>query len=182
MTVRGAIAWLVTTLVGAHLLAPDSYSLVANTLSELGAQKYEYAWLARAGFIGFGVLLAWHFSGDLVHVQRFWAQAMLLLLYGSSVALTGMFSAGPFETGVTFSEPEAFLHSIFATMAGVCLSGAILISAWRAGTPRDRWKHIGVLAFVTVASALFGAFPEYQGVSQRLLWIGGLGWLGWAVH
>ncbi len=179
-TVRAAIAWLVATLVVAHLLAPGSYSFIANTLSELGAQGYPYAWVTRAGFIGFGVLIAWHYSGDLVHVKRFWAQAVLLLLYGSSVTLTGAFSAAPFEDAVSFSEPEAFLHSLFATMAGVSLAGAILISAWRADTLRDRWKHIGVLAFVTLASALFGAFPEYHGVSQRLLWVGGWGWLGWS--
>jgi hypothetical membrane protein len=180
VTVRGAIAWLVAALVAAHVLAPESYSFVSNSLSELAAQRYEHAWVTRTGFIGFGVLLAWHYSGDLVHVRRVWSQAALLLAYGSCVALTGVFSTAPFEGGVAFSEPESFLHSIFATMAGACLAGAILVAAWRAPTPKGRWRHVGTLVFVTLASVLFAALPEYQGLTQRALWAGGLWWLGWA--
>lgn len=178
ITVRIALAWLIAALVAAHLLAPESYSFVVDSLSELAAQRYEHAWVTRSGFMGFGLMLAWHYSSDLVHVQRYWAQALLLLLYGSCVALTAVFSTAPFEDGVAFSEPEAFLHSIFATMAGVCLSGAMLIAAWRAPTQEERWRHVGALAFVTVASALFAVLPEYQGVTQRALWMGGLAWLG----
>jgi hypothetical membrane protein len=179
--VRVAISWLVATLVAAHVLAPDSYSLVTNTMSELGAQNTENAWVARAGYIGFGVLLACHYSGDLVHVRRVWAQALLLLLYGSTIALTGVFSTAPFEGGV-FSEPESLLHSVFATLAGAFLSAAIFIAAWRALTRRSRWRHAGSLAFVALASALFAAIPEYRGISQRALWLGGLWWLGCVDH
>lgn len=178
-TVRLAIAWLAATMLVAHLLAPANYQLASNTLSELGAQQAEFAWIARIGFIGFGVLLAWHFSGDLVHVKRFWGQAVLLLLYGSSVALTGFFSTAPIESGVSFSEPESMLHSMFATMAGVCLSVSVLMAAWRAPTPRERARHVAALVFITGTSVLFATLPEWQGVTQRLLWIGGLWWLGW---
>lgn len=179
LDVRIAIAWLVAALVAAHLLAPESYSFVSNTLSELAAQRYEHAWVTRAGFMGFGLLLAWHHSRDLVHVQRYWVQALLLLLFGSCIVLTGVFSTAPFEGGVAFSEPESFLHSIFATMAGVCLAGAMLVAAWRAPTAADRRKHVGALGFVTVAAVLFAVLPEYQGVTHRALWLGGLAWLGW---
>lgn len=178
-TVRFAIGWLAATLALAHLLAAPNYAIVSNTLSELGAQNAEFAWIARVGFIGFGVMLAWHYSGDLVHVQRFWAQAVLLLLYGSSIALTGMFSTAPIEGGVPFSEPESILHSMFATLAGICLSLAILVSVWRAPSPADRWRHALTLVFVIGMSILFALLPEYQGISQRLLWVGGLWWLGW---
>src|SRR5574339_192260 len=98
-TVRLAIAWLVATLIIAHLVASANYQVASNTLSELGAQRTEFAWIARIGFIGFGVLLAWHYSGDLVLVKRFWGQAVLLLMYGSSIALTGFFSPAPIEGG-----------------------------------------------------------------------------------
>lgn len=178
-TVRAAIGWLVATLVVAHLLAAPNYSIVSNTLYELGAQTAEFAWIARLGFIGFGVLLAWHYSGDLVHVQRFWAQAILLLLYGSSIALTGMFSTAPIEGGVTFSEPEAILHSMFAALAGVCLSLSILMSAWQTPSTEDRRRHVFALVFVVGTSVVYALLPEYQGISQRLLWAGGLWWLGW---
>ncbi len=179
-TVRIAIAWLVAALIAAHLLAPESYSFVGDTLSELASQSYEHAWVTRSGFMGFGLFLAWQHSSDLVHVQGYWAQALLLLLYGSCIALTAVFSTAPFEDGVAFSEPESFLHSIFATLAGICLAGAMLMAAWRAPTQEERWRHVGALAFVTATSALFAALPEYQGVTQRALWIGGGAWLGWA--
>ena len=178
-TVRLAIGWLAATLLVGHLLAPPNYQVLSNTLSELGAQRTEFAWIVRLGFIGFGVMLAWHYSGDLVHVKRFWAQAVLLLLYGSSIALTGFFSTAPIEGGLPYSEPASILHSMFATMAGVCLSASIFISAWRAPAGPERRGHIATLVFVLVMSVAVAALPEWQGVTQRLLWVGGLWWLGW---
>jgi len=175
---RFAIAWLVAALAAAHALAPGDYWVASDTLSDLGAQGVANAWVSRVGFIGFGVLLAWHYSGDLVLVRRPWAQAVLLLLYGSTVALTGVFSTAP-PAGIPFSEPESLLHTVFSLLAGICLAGAILMSALRAPSGGERSRHFAALGVMVVAAGLFVALPEYQGVSERVLWLGVLWWVGW---
>jgi hypothetical membrane protein len=174
------MAWLVATLVAAHALAPEDYWVASHTLSDLGAQDAENAFVSRAGFIGFGVLLAWHYSGDLVLVRRAWAQALLLLLYGSTIALTGVFSTAPLDGFAPSSEPEALLHAIFSILAGTCLSGAILIGARRAQSLAERWRHFAALGCIVLMAALFVAIPEYRGITQRILWVGALWWIGWA--
>jgi hypothetical protein len=177
-TARIGIAWLVAALTVAHLLAPTDYWLASDTLADLGAQGVEYAWISRAGFIGYGVLLAWHYSGDLVLVRRSWGQAVLLLLYGSTIALTGVFSTAP-APGMSFSEPESLLHTVFSLLAGTCLACAILMSALQAHVPKERSRHYAVLGLTVLSVGLFVALPEYQGVTERVFWLGVLWWVGW---
>jgi hypothetical membrane protein len=177
LTVRVAIAWLVAALAVAHQLAPDDYWVASDTLSDLGAQGVANAWVSRAGFIGFGVLLAWHYSGDLVLVRRPWAQAVLLLMYGSTVALTGVFSTAP-PTGTPFSEPESLLHTVFTLLAGICLAGAMLMSVSSARSRGERSRHLAALGVIAVTAGLFVALPEYQGVTERSFWLGVLWWVG----
>lgn len=178
-TVRIAIAWLIGALVVAHVLAPAGYWVASDTLADLGAQGVVNAWISRVGFVGFGVLLAWHYSGDLVLVRRPWGQAALLLLYGSTVALTGVFNTAP-PPGIPFSEPESLLHAVFSFLAGMCLAGAIVMSASRASSRGERSRHFVALGVILLTAGLFVALPEYQGVSDRVLWFGVLWWVGWA--
>ena len=178
LTARAAIVWLVALLAAAHLLAPDGYWVASDTLADLGAQGVDNAWVSRAGFIGFGVLLAWHYSGDLVLVRRPWTQAVLLLLYGSTIALTGVFStAGP--PGMPSSEPESLLHTVFSILAGVCLAAAILMSVSRAHDSGERSRHLTALGLMVLTAGLFVALPEYQGVTERFFWLSVLWWVGW---
>lgn len=178
LTARVAIAWLVAALVVAHLVAPDGYWVASDTLADLGAQGVVNAWISRVGFIGFGALLAWHYSGDLVLVRRPWTQAVLLLLYGSTIALTGVFSTAP-PPGIPFSEPESLLHTVFSILAGACLAGAILMCVSRAQSSGERSRHLTALGLIVVTAGLFVALPEYQGVTERSYWLSVLWWVGW---
>jgi hypothetical membrane protein len=170
-------ALLCASLVAAHVLAPDSYSWRTNTISELASQHYEHAWITRAGFITFGGMIGATAARQLAAGKRHWTESLPLVLYGTSIAATGVFSAAPFESGVAFSQTESHIHSVFANTAGASLSAAILAKAWTARSRRERLGHAAALAFVTLSSAMFQIQPEYRGAWQRALWIGGLGWL-----
>ena len=49
----------VLSLFIAQLIMPDSYSWIAHTTSESAGQGVEGAWLARLGFITFGLAVIW---------------------------------------------------------------------------------------------------------------------------
>lgn len=49
-----AVGALVSSLILAQIMAPTSYSMRINTISELGSQNYNYACVMRIGLIQFG--------------------------------------------------------------------------------------------------------------------------------
>lgn len=173
----GAVGFLGLALIGAHLRAPDVYSARTNTISDLGAQGYDDAWLMRTGFVGFGASVAGLAARDLVLGARGWPEATPLVLYGASMTLTGVFSAPPFVDGLASDATEAELHGLFATTAGVSLTAGMLVAAIRAPDWQRRLFHLGALVLTSATSAAFGLDPARQGVWQRVLWLEGLGWL-----
>lgn len=172
-----AVGMLGVSLITAHYLAPTSYDWTQNTISELGAQNYQHAWVMRAGLVSFGTLIGgsalWRLN------ENNWMQMLPLAIYGASMAVTGFFSAPPFEKGVRFSAKEAATHSLFANLAGFALTTAILATAATCPDPQVQKLHYTASAFVLASSLLFKINPTYQGVWQRVLWTGSLGWIGW---
>jgi phosphate/sulfate permease len=47
--IGGAMGLLSLTLLSAHLAAPGTYHFQTNTISDLGAQNYNNAWIMRSG-------------------------------------------------------------------------------------------------------------------------------------
>lgn len=132
----------------------------------------------RSGFIAFGALLALSSGLDLAYKNQPPVAAAALSAYGVSMVLTGIFSAAPFLEGVSFSESEAKLHGVFASVAGLSLSASMFASAVASDQPGSaRWLHGGALGLTVACSAMFMLDPEHQGVWQRLLWTVGLGWI-----
>lgn len=172
-----AVGLLGSALMGSHIVSPETYSWKTNTISELASQDYTNAWMMRSGLVGFGTLVAGAATWDLAIGRRHWARALPLTIYGTSVALAGVFSARPFEKGVPFSEHEAQLHTMFANIAGFSLSAAMLGHALTEEDDGLRTAHFCSLALVTLCSMMFNLQPQYQGVWQRILWTSGLTWL-----
>jgi hypothetical protein len=172
-----AVVYIVIIILIAQAVAPGSYVWRNNTISQLAAQRYAQAWIMRAGFIGFGALVA------LGAVRRYRAQPSRayrdwpLLLYGLGMALAGVFSARSWVDAVAYSPGEAGLHSLMATLAGVGISLAALLSWIRdPGPRRDVW-HLVAFALMMLLSALFGMVTRGAGVVQRCLYIVGFAWL-----
>jgi len=172
-----AVLFIVLTILTAHLASTPPYSWHDNTISELGSQGYENAWIMRAGFIGFGALVA---AGAVqrTRVQRkFWYRELPLVLYGGGILLSGVFSAKPFVPGVDYSELEANLHSALATSAGVGISMSILLYMFGETQVRRKFGHLAALVLVVALSALFGLSGTGAGIVQRGLYVVGFGWL-----
>lgn len=184
---RIAVILFVIFILVAHLVvslkAPALYDWRRNTISDLEAQAYTYAWIMRLGLILFGSILVAGIVLKFVRRAAVWHVDIPIFLYAASVLLTGVFSIKPFLPVESYSRPEDTLHSFFATLSGVSISVGILGHAFPF---RDRSRRIIVIDFAVFAlvvglSALFGlaesTLPNYVGLVQRLMWLIGLAWL-----
>lgn len=160
------------SIVVAHLIAPDSYDWRRNTISDLGAQGYERNGIMRTGFLAFGVILA---VGCVISGPDW--RRVPILLYGSCVALAGVFCTKPFSGAAAYSVTHASLHSAFAQAAGVLFSVGLVLHIVFASTARERFIHAAFLVGVIGLSAAFGSSGAYPGVMQRLLYLLSFIWL-----
>jgi|JI10StandDraft_1071094.scaffolds.fasta_scaffold109478_4 hypothetical membrane protein len=165
------------SLTSAHLTAPKTYNWQTNSISQLGAQNYKYSGIMNSGFISFGTLVSAQAVNDLVSKNKHWTSSSFMLLYGTSMTLTGLFSAEPFEQGVPYNQKEANTHSLFANIAGVSLTGAMVSSLLTEKNKNKRILHIAGLSTVLLTSAMFKLDEKHKGTWQRLLWVGGIGWI-----
>jgi hypothetical membrane protein len=177
-----AVSYFVVMIIVAHFFAPPGYILKRNTISELGSQGHTYKWIMQAGFIGFGILLA----GGLVLKSRTLGRVnppdILILFYGLSILMTGIFCAAPINNSLAYSAKEAQLHSIFATVAGISLSLGILWYLIAASSTPERIYHLVFLVLVIGLSMLFGlaengTLPVGQGIVQRVMYLAAFIWL-----
>jgi hypothetical membrane protein len=172
-----AVAFIVLAILIGHAIVAAPYSWMDNTISELGSQGYAHAWIMRIGFIGFGVLVT---VGALqrIRTQRpLWYREIPLAVYGLVILLSGFFSAAPFVPGVAYSELEASLHSVMATLAGAGISLGILLYMLSDNPLRRKMAHLSALVLIVALSALFGMTTAGAGVVQRCLYIVGFAWL-----
>jgi len=174
-----ATGYLGLALVSAHLAAPDAYDLQIHTISHLGSQGYDNAWIMNAGFVGFGSMVAGSSIAHSIRTGRDWPVSIGLATWGLGILASGFASTSPFVEGVAYDQAESDLHSVFATTAGVGISAAALGLVITDPDPQRKFVHGAALVFITLASAMTGLVPEYTGVWQRLLWTGTLAWLNW---
>jgi hypothetical membrane protein len=172
-----AVVYILIVLILAHFFADDSYQWQANSISQLGAQAYDKAWIIRFGFIGFGILILLTGIRRIKKDKRYWFREIAIMIYGFAILLSGIFSAEPFVEGVSYSAQEAQLHGLFATVAGFALTIAILMFTFTDAPNSKRIGHFIALVLVTVFSLLFGLLSNIAGIIQRLLWLAGFTWL-----
>lgn len=165
------------SLTAAHLTAPKSYDWEFNSISQLGSQNYKYSGIMNTGFVTFGMLISAQAINDLVTYNKHWTTSCFMLTYGASMSMSGLFSAEPFEKGITYNQNEAKLHTIFANLAGVGLTGAMVSSLLSEENKNKRIVHIAGLGSVLLTSVMFKIDEKHKGIWQRLLWIGGIGWI-----
>lgn len=176
-----AVLYFVAVIVLAHFFVPPIYDWTQNTISDLASQRHTYKWIMQAGFIGFGSFLT------VSSAHYFWKDKKRIFLwfvagYGLSISTTGFFCAAPIDPSIGYSLQEANTHSMFATIAGICMSLGIVWQVVASFTDRERWVRILFLVFVMGISAFFGLAENHileigKGVIQRTLYLAGLGWL-----
>ncbi len=176
-----AVLYFIAVIVLAHFFVPPIYDWTQNTISDLASQGHAYKWIMQAGFIGFGSFLA------VSSAYYFWQDKKRIFLwlvagYGVSILITGFFCAAATDPAVEYSLQEASIHSLFATVAGICMSLGIVWQVVTSSTRRERWTRILFLVLVMGVSVLFGLVENHvleisKGIVQRALYLAGLAWL-----
>jgi hypothetical membrane protein len=174
---RFPVAFIIISILIAHTVVGESYLWYQNSISQLAGQAYQNAWIMRAGFIGFGVLVTVAGIDRIRAAGRYWYRDLAIMIYGLCILGSGIFSTTPFIEGISYSEQEAQLHTLFATAAGFALSVGILFYMLTDAQDRRRVVHATALVLTIVISLLLGTLPRIMGAIQRLLWIVGFTWL-----
>lgn len=176
-----ATGYLGVSLLAAHLAAPEAYSAEAHTISHLGAQGYDRAWIMNAGLVGFGGGIAASSLAHSIRARQNWPTIVPLAVYGLGILASGIWSTSPFIEGVGYAAGEAAIHSAAAQVAGVGISIASVSVLITEPIPSRKVIHGLAVLFIGATSAMVGLSPEHPGTWQRILWSGSLVWLNWAL-
>lgn len=172
-----SVVFICIIIIIAQFVSPVEYRWKSNTISELASQGYNHKAIMQIGFIGFGFLLSLGLIVEMYHNKKINFLYVPIILYALSIMITGFFSAQPFLEGVEYSKYESMIHSIFATVAGFSLSLGVVMYFIKAETMQLKIIHFSYLLFITGVSLLFGMFPDYQGLIQRILYLGSFTWI-----
>jgi hypothetical protein len=159
------------------LLMPPGYSWLSMTTSESAAQEVDGAWLARLGFVLFGlsvVLLA-------VLRRRAWGVAATALhgAFGLLMLATAIFSTRSWQPGAELDRTEDMLHSVAATALGFAFAAGVLATALHArhaGRQRRWWLDATAVVASVVLPLAMTALPGADGVLQRAMFATGYAW------
>ncbi len=171
---RGILACLAgsaAALALAPLLMPDSYSWVSHTTSESAAQGVSGAWLARLGFLMFGLAVLWLTAVSGARWGR-WGK-LFHGMFGVLMTAMAAFSHRPFESGITFDRTEDLLHSVTATAVGFAFAfGVVALMVRRPGriTSRRTLDVTALAASVAIPLSM-SAWSGNAGLLQRLMFL-----------
>ncbi len=180
LSLRLAVGYFAAAIIIASFAAPSIYKWQTNTISDLAAQDHIYKWIMQAGFVGFGLISSY---ACLQVVWNLWPSVSLMTLaaiaifaYSMCILLSGFFCAAALTTNA-YDYREASLHSLFAQIAGVFFTVAIVLHIINAGTTRLRILHCTILVLVIICLAGFALFPASRGIWQRMLYFISFLWL-----
>jgi hypothetical membrane protein len=150
------------------------YSIIRNTLSQLGAQNTPNAWIMNVTFVSLGIgsiIAGWrYFEGFAFH-------RLFLILFGISVTLAAFFSQAPVNALTQYKISEDGWHSYFIFTAGMTFVILTVSSTFILENQKDRLLATAAGVSVIILSIMMSEVPCIKGVWQRLLFITSFGWM-----
>ena len=178
---RAVVSSLLLLSLLALLLAPGqmpaSYSWLRHTTSESAAQGVAGAWLARLGFMIFGLTIIW--LSEELRGQWVWPVRLSHLAFGLLMVGAAVFSSRPWLADLPYDPVEDWLHSFAATAMGFAFALGVGLRWWH--RPWDAKKRLADMLAVA-ASALIplsmSLLPEWAGLLQRSMFAIAYAWYG----
>ena len=170
------LASALTALGLAPLAMPDSYSWVEHGTSESAAQGIDGAWVARTGFIFFGLAVLW--LAKLRSTAWGPLATLLHLVFGVSMFAVAAFSTKPWEDGAVYVDSEDLLHGTFASVMGFSFIAGVatLMVLRRNRSIRNALPDwIALAVTITVPLAMD---TDIWGVLQRTMFLTAALWYG----
>ncbi len=168
------IVGLVSSLVAlalAPLALDPSYSWLEHTTSESGGQGVDGAWVARTGFLFFGLAVVW----IALQARDRWGRTATVfhmtfavcMIAVAAYSLRAWFPDAPFDT------TEDALHSVAATVMGFAFALGVTAVAVRIQRSGHHWRILdGVAVLASIGLPIgMGMFGEIDGGLQRLMFL-----------
>jgi len=163
-------------LLTAPCLMPEGYTWLTHTTSESAAQGLAGAWLARLGFLLFGLGVLWL----AVILINNWSRAAtwMHVVFGVLMIGTAVFSHRPFISGVPFDPVEDWLHSLTATLMGFAFALGVFFRLLQRGKRTMQWLDLAALVSAIGIPLLMMNFPGIGGLMQRVMFLVAYLWYG----
>ena len=176
---RWAVAGLLLVSFLALLLAPTqmpaSYDWLRHTTSESGAQGITGAWLARLGFLLFGLAVIWQTT--LLHDEWSLPVRFFLGAFGVFMTAVAAFSARPWLPDLPFDPVEDWLHSFAASGMGFAFALGVGLRWWQRPV-KVRFVDLVALAASIFMPLAMSFLPDWAGLFQRLMFTIAYLWYG----
>ncbi len=171
MYIKLGILIFATTILLGPLYTVEGYSVIANTVSELGAQMTHNNFVAIIGFVAFGlgIVIEW-----LRH--RMWATTPFLL-FGIFIAAAGLSPHKPIDPAVAYNEIIHRLHSVMASTSGIAVTLGFIWQGLKENVMQKRWIDFYMAGICLIMPMAMFAIPEFQGLIQRLMYFQVFVWL-----
>lgn len=184
LVLPGIIAGLLlsaTAFALSPLLMPDSYSWVAHTLSQAGAQGQEGGWLSRVGFLFAGLTVLRLARFDVVD----WMSIARIAhrLNGALLLAAVAFSDRSWDAGAPYDRVENIVHSAIATMIAISFTFGVLLVAYQKWFVHGRLPMLEtiVVAVQMVMPPMMLVWVEGTGLIERVMFGTAFVWYGWEV-
>jgi hypothetical protein len=156
-------------LLLAPLLMPESYDWVKHTTSESGAQGIEGAWLARLGFVLYGIAVLL-----LVLRKQDWTITTRIIHFVFALGMAGnaLFSSKPWLDELPFSVMEDILHSLMSGLVGTAFTlGVILLLLQRSAADwySKTFDSFAIIISISVTLIMFNGGEDIAGIVQRIM-------------
>ncbi len=154
---------------------PASYNWLHHTTSESGAQGVTGAWLARLGFLLFGLAVL----GETAVLHKIWPFPVRFFLGAFGVFMTAVaaFSARPWLPNLPFDPVEDWLHSFAASGMGFAFALGVGVRWWQRQA-KARLVDLGVVATAVFIPLAMSLLPDWAGLLQRLMFTIAYLWYG----
>lgn len=159
------------TLAFAPLILDDTYSILNHTTSESAGQGVDGAWLARTGFLLFGLSVLWIAA----RAGERWGQPARAFHAAFAICMFAVaaFSLRSWMEGMYFDPTEDLLHSVGATVMGFAFAFGVAAVAVKIHAMPGHWRVLDAVA-VTASVVLpisMGVFGNVDGVLQRVMFL-----------
>ena len=173
--ILGLLSISLLCLALAPLALDESYSWLEHTTSEAAGQGVQGAWMARSGFLLFGLAVLWLAHRRETRWKRF--STSMHVVFGACLAGVAAFSLRSWDETMPYDRTEDALHSVAATVMGFAFAFGVASVEWVWGRrPRLRALDVTAIAASVVLPLAMLAMTEQAGALQRAMFAIAYAW------
>ncbi|MDH3350619.1 MAG: DUF998 domain-containing protein [Gammaproteobacteria bacterium] len=169
--IRSAVIFCALAILFGPFYTDPGYDWTRHSISELAGQATSNAWIMRVGLLSLGLACVVGFFRVRSQYNIF------LLIFGVSIALTGIFPHRPFDADKEYSELLDQLHSWFASLGGFFAVLGFVYRTVQANSVSEKIVSASLASLYTLFSAAMFYWPEYLGVFQRVIFGSFIAWV-----